>query len=734
MKNRNDLINELSWLCGIVPEYWDIFGNRYEASQDTKEAILRAMRIKIDTEQEISEAIANIYNKQWLSFIEPVKVLSINNQPFVLSLFIPVSPGDEGRLVIYCRIEGEDGGMSDFTVYSDSFRVVEEKWINNQRYLKIDIRDDRQRETGYYSCLARCTGGTREVSGVTKIIIAPDACYIPAELEHGRKLWGLSLNLYSIRSRWNWGCGDFRDLSLVANWLTELNAGFAAINPLHALLNKSPYDISPYSPVSRLYKNLIYLDIENVPEVLESKKSRAAMKTKSFKDAIKKLSESDLVDYDEIASLKEGILRFAFENFYEEHYKKNTFRDRSFNRYLMEEGDQLQAFALFCVLYKMNGSEGWHRWQRGFQVPSSEEVCRFKQGNEKEILFYCYIQWLLDLQIKNIAETLNNSMAVGLVFDLAIGSTSGGSDVWNYQKIFASGINVGAPPDDFNPTGQDWGFPPLIPERLRETGYEFFIQTIRKNMKYAGALRIDHALGMFRLFWIPDGSLPSEGAYVKYPSEDLLRIIALESFRNKTLIIAEDLGTVGENVHDRLREFKMLSYKLLYFGRNYPDPSFTPPESYPQNALCSVTTHDLATICGFWELRDIEVKKALGLYVNEEKYLKHKSDRERDKELLLQALRMLGILSDEIPLNNLTVAPMSFELCLGIYEYLARTPCMLVSVGLDDILGVLEQQNLPGVVDLYPCWRQKLLLRLDDIVSDTRFLALSDMFKRNSRQ
>lgn len=733
MKTRDDLINELSWLCGIVPEYWDIFGNRYQASQSTKEAILRGMGIRIDTEQDISEAIANMYDKQWLSFIEPVKVLSVKNQPFVLSLFIPINAGEEGRLVFYCQIKSEDGNTNYFTLYRDSVNISAEKWINNQRYIKIDIYDNTQRDIGYYSCQVRCVGAIRELSGESRIIITPDACYIPTELEKGRKFWGLSLNLYSIRSSLNWGCGDFKDLARIVTWLSELKANFVAINPLHALLNKRPYDISPYSPVSRLYKNLIYLDLEGIPDVIESKKAQTAIKKKELRDNLKALRDSDYIDYEAIAALKEKILRYAFEFFYEFHYKKDTQRGRNFDDYISKEKEHLQVFALFCALSKRNGLTGWETWSKGFQNPTSSEVSSFLLENGKEILFYCYIQWLIDSQIKDLAEHTNNSMSLGLVFDLAIGSISSGSDAWNYQDTFASGINVGAPPDDFNPAGQDWGFPPLIPERLKETGYEFFIQTIRKTIKYAGALRIDHALGMFRLFWIPEGSLPSEGAYVKYPSEDLLRIIALESVRNKTLIIAEDLGTVGENVHDRLKEFNMLSYKLLYFERNYPDPSFTPPERYAQRALCAVTTHDLATIHGFWAHHDIELKKLLGLYVSEEKYLGHTIERKRDKELLLKALVQQGIFPEEVSSENLAHAPMSDELCLGIYEYLARTPCMLVSVSLDDMLGVQRQQNLPGVVDLYPCWRQKLSVKLDEITSDIRFSALSEMFNRNGR-
>lgn len=734
MKSRNELIDELSALCGIVFEYWDIFGNKYITSSATKEAILRSMRLKIETQEEILEEIIKNYDRQWVSFIEPVKVLSVNNQPFSLPVFIPINEGLENSLLLSCRIEDEYNDSGEFTLSGDSLHVLEQRWINGQRYIKIELYDRHQREIGYYSLFVKCNSACGELSGVARIIITPDTCYIPPELIHeNKRLWGISLNLYSISSHRNWGCGDFTDLAEMSRWLSGLGGGFIAINPTHALLNKMPYDISPYSPISRLYKNFIYLDIEKVSDVSEADEAQAFMQTDALNGELKRLRQSDLIDYEAIADIKEKILRYAFESFYEKHYRKPTQRGSSFETYLKEEGDSLQSFSLYLALCRSNKVADWKLWQEEHRNPSREAVARLKEEHKKEILFYCYIQWLIDSEMNNISESSKKSLSSGLMFDLAIGSIGGGSDVWNYQDIFALGINVGAPPDDFNPVGQDWGFPPLIPQRLKETGYEFFIQTIRKTMKYAGALRIDHALGMFRLFWVPDGSLPSEGAYLVYPSEDLLRIIALESTRNKTLIVAEDLGTVGENVYDRLQNLNMLSYKLLYFERNYPDSSFKPPWAYAQKALCAVTTHDLATCYGFWGARDIEIKRDLGLYTEDEKYLRHLGERKRDKELLLRALHEQGILRGDYFIEPFALSDMNQELCLAIYEYLARTPCMLVSVSMDDILGTANQQNLPGVIETYPCWRQKTPINLEDIITDNRFKILAEMFARNGR-
>jgi 4-alpha-glucanotransferase len=248
-------------------------------------------------------------------------------------------------------------------------------------------------------------------------------------------------------------------------------------------------------------------------------------------------------------------------------------------------------------------------------------------------------------------------------------------------------------------------------------------------MKYNGALRIDHALGLFRLFWIPCGMPAEKGAYLTYPWEDLIRIIALESVRNKTMVIAEDLGTVGENVREELQRFRMLSYRLFYFERNYPDPSFKRPELYPPLALCAITTHDLPTVYGYWACRDIEEKKKLNIYQDEELIRKRLDERERDRMLLLKALISFGI----IPENFQAKPFMTHELCLAVYEYLARTPCKLVAVSLDDIIGTLDQQNMPGITGSYPNWMRKTPLSLEQILDDPRFYELSDMFRLNNR-
>ncbi len=731
---------ELSELCGILPEYWDIFGKKHITSFETQKAILRAMKLKIDSLEDIVKEINKRKNKPWKNFIEPVHVISVNDQPLTIPVYIPTKEGEESKLMISWYIEDEKGKKDEVMLSGNDIAVSDQRWIGGIRYIKINLPERANRDIGYYLINVECTHpapifqkGTDRLQKTARIIITPDTCYMPPDLRE-RRTWGLSVNLYSIRSSRNRGIGDFTDLKQIVRWIADLKGGFVGVNPLHVIPNTKPFGISPYSPISRLYKNFIYLDVENIPEVTESEDAGAIMISEDFNKELDELRKGNLVDYEKVALLKERILKNAFCLFYKRHYTRNTFRGRDFKKYISEEGATLESFALFLALWehmkKKNNIYTWQEWPEEYHNLLGKAVLAFRKANKKEILFYKYIQWLIDGQLKEVAEESGNlRMAVGLYHDLPIGSVGGGSDAWSYQDVIAGGVDVGAPPDDFSPDGQNWGFPPVIPEKLKETGYELFIQTIRKNMRYGGALRIDHALGMFRLFWIPHGMSPEEGAYISYPSDDLLRIISLESIRNKAIVIAEDLGTIGGNVRETLKRFQMLSYRLFYFERNYPDPSFVPPDKYPDMALCAVTTHDLPTIYGYWIGRDLKIKKQLGIYRDNTLWQEQIKERERDKRLIISALKSQGIIPYDY--SSEMIPEVTPELCLAIYQYLAMTPCKLLLVSLDDIIGTLDQQNMPGTVDTYPNWMQKTPIALEEMVSDKRFADLSEMLKRN---
>ncbi len=728
-------INELAELYGILPGYWDIFGAWHAITPEAKKAILAAMKLKVNTAADIEKEIHQKKTKVWKSLLAPVYVISEHEQPLSFPLFIPVNEGAEGGLSVSCTLEDEQGVSGDVTLSGDSLSVSEEMAIDGQRYVRIMLSDTSRRDPGYYrlTVMVRNHGaGSGTLRKSAKVIIAPETCFLPEDNgEQG--LWGLAVNLYALRSARNWGVGDFRDLRQIATSVAGLNGSFVGVNPLHAIPNTSPYGLSPYSPISRLFRNVIYLDVEAVTDVRESAAARSAMQAESFKGVLKELRDAASVDYEKAAALKMEILRYAFNHFHEKHYAQDTARGRDFKNYLQGEGEILRSFSLYLALREHFVRTGhiysWQEWPEAYRDLKHEAVKQYREEHEKELLFHCYVQWLIDGQLAEVQALCRSSgMRVGLYHDLAIGAIGGGSDMWVYQDV-AGGADVGAPPDDFNPNGQNWGFPALIPEMLKETGYELFIQTLRQNMRHGGALRIDHALGLFRLFWIPSGMSPKQGGYVLQPSLDLLRIIALESRRNRTIVIAEDLGTIDEQFRDMLQKFRMLSYRLFYFERNYPDVAFKLPGQYVPTALCAVTTHDLPTLYGYWEGYDIEVKSRLGIYPDEPAQEQDRAARQRDRGLILDALRTENLLPDDVPDDPALVTRMTPRLCSAIYRYLAKTPCRMVLVSLDDVIGTMDQQNLPGTVDQHPNWVQKTPLTVEAVISDRRFLDLKEVFR-----
>ncbi len=753
MPSYEELINELSELCGIVPEYWDTFGIRHMAPVETKKSILKSMRLRIATAEDLHAEIEKKRHRPWNISLDPVKVILYNEQPLVLTVHVPIREGDEHSIVFKCTLEDETGKIDSFSFSHGDVEIVAHRLIDEIHHLKINIPFNVVKEIGYYTLDLLFMSSGFGLSATSRLIITPETCYLPTQLEPSStdaivtqeqlpnslhfeksKTWGLCISLYGIRSERNWGVGDFTDLKRVTEWTADLGGGFIGINPLHAIPNKRPFGISPYSPITRLYKNYLYLDIMSVQDLAESSTASELIESEDFQAKLKTLRNSVLIDYKKAASVKRKVLQLAFESFLDAHLVHTSDRGEEFERYIEREGQLLEDFALFTAIQDKTGTASWLDWPIEYRDIRSPEVEKFRKENEREILFHQYVQWLIDGQHEKIGERARQlGMPVGLYHDLAVGSAGDGFDAWIAREIIAKEIDVGAPPDDFNSTGQNWGFPPFAPEKMRQSGYEFLVQTIRKNMQHAGALRIDHALGMFRLFWIPQGTKPEHGAYVHYPAEEILRIISLESIRNKTIVIAEDLGTVGEDVHETLFRFRMLSYKLLYFERNYPDPSLKSPERYTDRALCAVTTHDLPTLYGFWSGRDIEEKTRLGLYPNENLRQRQIRERERDRGLLLQALKSQGLLPEEFSTDPGVLFMMIPSLCLTIYEYLSLTPCKLLAVSLDDIIATQDQQNMPGTIDAYPNWLRKTPVTLENIMLNRSFFTLSKIFRRNHR-
>ena len=493
-----------------------------------------------------------------------------------------------------------------------------------------------------------------------RVIVTPPAALLPPK----DCRWGWQVQLHSMRSRASWGFGDLADLRELSKWSSKLGASFVLINPLHAPAPTIPQSASPYYPSSRLFRNPLYLRIEDVPGAAGlSELDRLAA-------AGRALNADRRIDRDDVFRLKSEALDLLWSRFQ---------GDPSFDDYCSAQGQVLSTYATYCVLAEEFGAS-WRTWPGEYRNPSASRVMSFAKERAERIRFHQWVQWLVDQQqTKAAGETI-------LVADLALGFDPGGADAWMWQDVIAENMSVGAPPDEFNMQGQDWGIPPFDPWKLRAAGYEPFIQTIRAALRGAAGLRVDHVMGLARLFWIPSGAGPDVGAYVRYPRQDLIGILALESQRAGAFVVGEDLGTVEPELRRDLARRNILSQRVLIL-----EPG--KPADYPEHALASVTTHDLPTVAGLWTGRDLTKQKELGIIPNETSTY---ALRER-------IARETGLVED---------APVE-DAVLRTYELLATAPCLLAA-SLEDVTGVEERPNMPGTLAASN-WSLALPLCLEEI-------------------
>jgi (1->4)-alpha-D-glucan 1-alpha-D-glucosylmutase len=553
-----------------------------------------------------------------------------------------------------------------------------------------------------------------------RLIVAPGSAYVPPEIEAGRRTWGIAVQLYGLRSERNWGIGDFTDLANFVEGAAAQGAGAIGLNPLHLLHSDAPAACSPYSPSSRYFRNALYLDIEAIEEFATSARARELCRRPGFIARLRKLRGAELIDFAAVSAVKRAVLDVLFEEFEANHVpggKPVTERGEAFAAFVRAGGERLRNTATFEALAedvrrRHRRAVGLEKWPEAYRRPDAPEVAEFARRNEARIAYFSYLQWQIDLQLSAVAAKCGQ-MPIGLYVDLAVGVDRNSADAWGDPELVVDAAKIGAPPDAFTPHGQDWGLAPLNPAVLRERAYEPFSALLRANMRHAGALRIDHVMGLMRQFWIPDRRQAVEGAYVQYPFEDLLGILALESRRNRCIVIGEDLGVVPEGFRERMERERILSYRLMYFEREW-EGRFRRPENYPALALASPGTHDLPTLRGYWEGRDITFRGSVGFVTDAEAHAKERDERLRDRALLLDLLVDLGLLAAEVRRALLATADPQIaallldEVVRGVYRMLARTPSVLMMVAAEDLAGELDQPNFPGTMGQHPNWRRRL--------------------------
>lgn len=719
--NAQDLLARTAAGYGIQPYYWDIWGQRHDTTPAIQRALLAAMGVDSDDAAILAEHEA----AGWHRPLVPVQVVRETEQPVRVSLTLPAALA--GRPLVWTLTE-ESGRQHHGELQVAALEPLAQHDVAGHRYQRFAFPLPLTLPRGYH----RLTLAAAELP----IIVVPERCYQPPALAAGQRLWGLALQLYGLRSSRNWGVGDFTDLTEAIDQAADLGADCIGLNPLHELFPAEPDQPSPYSPSSRQFLNPLYLDVEAVADYQQCAAARARVASTEFQTRLARLRATELVDYAGVAAVKFEILGLLYRHFDRHELSRDSQRAQDYRRFQAEHGEALRRMALFDTLHAWFRTldpavHGWFDWLPGFHHPAAAAVTRFADDHTVEMGFYGYLQWLAEGQLQAAAErATTRGMALGLYRDLAVGETSHGAATWSDPALYAGGARIGAPPDDFSPGGQDWGLPPPIPVTLQERGYAPFTALLRANMRHSGALRIDHVMALLRLFWIPPGLSPQAGAYVEYPLADLLGILALESQRQRCLIIGEDLGTVPDELRAALAAAGVFSYRLLYFQKRWnEDGEFCPPGDYPAQALVAASTHDLPTLAGFWQGRDIDLREQLGLFPQPGQAENQRADRAADRARLLRALTAAGL----VPVEPTADRPWSSELVLAVHSYLARSPAQLLMVQPEDVCGQHEQANLPGTIDQHPNWRRKLPLALDQWRAEPRLQALAQALRAAGR-
>jgi len=565
-------------------------------------------------------------------------------------------------------------------------------------------------EPGYYDVFGRWQTASPETlrrliaalsSGRGEPAHIDTGCHpIQAFQGDGRRYWALAVQLYALRSRRNWGHGDFSDLAQLIRIAASCGAAGIGLNPLHALFLDHPGQASPYSPNSRLYLNPLYIDVEAIEEF-------PGLAATGLEAEVVALRATDLIDYSRVAKAKVAGLHLAYACFRRSATGK---RRADFDAYRKEQGEGLLRFACFGVLRQRYALKPWLEWPEPWRNPASRDLQEFRQENREACEFYEFMQWVADRQLQACKETAQYlGMPVGLYTDIAVGIDRHGFGAWAQQDAVMTDVSIGAPPDDFNPAGQDWGLVPFNPHRLLANDFRVIRRLLRASMRHARAIRLDHVLGLKRVFMIPCGLGAAGGTYVHFPFEALLRVVAEESNSLRCTVIGEDLGTVPDGFRETLACWGLWTYRVMLFERQ-ADGRFREPVSYPAEAVATFTTHDLPTFRGWITGYDLQAKRAIGFDPGETEEARNRSR---------QALRAaLGEWAPDYPADDIA----------AVASFLGATPCRLAVMSLEDVLGVLDQINIPGTVDQHPNWQRKLPALLEDLESNESLARVARAF------
>ena len=697
-------LHALSERLGIQSSYVDQSGERLRlTSNATREALLAAMGVDASTEDRAAAALRALRMARRRQWIEPVRVARQRGRALsTVAVRVPTMHAEQVQWTLTLRTE----------------EGTEARWtgtVHGGRSRRLRLALPVVPPLGYHDLTITFEGAGMLRSATQRLIVVPSQCVAPETRLGGRRGFGITANLYTVRSAKNWGAGDFGDLATIAEWLAHQGGAFVGVNPLHVLRNEG-YDVSPYSPISRLFRNSIYLRVDDVPELAHDARARQQIASPAFQLELEALRGAAMLEYERIMALRAPVLASLHRTFVERKGKRGAARARAYALYVEREDPQLTQFATFLAISEREGPDA-RQWPPELRDARGDAVARLREHLAERVDYHRWIQFEIDRQLGVAAlDASRAGLALGLYQDLAVGSAPSGADVWANPELFVQGATVGAPPDMYSDEGQNWGLPAINPHVLRSTGYDYWVRLLRAGLRHTGALRIDHALGLFRMFWVPLGRSAREGAYMTSFSRELFGILALESVRHGALVVGEDLGTVPPEVPKVLARWGVLGSKVQVFERDFFTGRFRRASEYPRMALATVNTHDLPPLVGWMEGRDIMLRAELGDLADPAQAASMRDGRWSDRVALVESLIEAGLLP-EWARENVT----SDDLIAAVHAFIRRTPSALVGLSLDDLAHEQTPVNIPGVwQDKYPSWSRRMRDTLEALLGDER--------------
>ena len=699
----NPSLTALADRLGVAAAYHDWVGNFLTVEDATIVAVLAACGVRADSEADCAAALSELDRRYWSRPLPPTVVARSGTET---AFWVHVTHRAPAHVWIRLEDGTDRGDIRQAENFTPPFDLGDRLVGEATFVLPADL------PLGYHRLHLR--SGAEEFD--TTLIVTPSWLGLPARMG-ARRAWGLATQLYSVRSTGSWGLGDLTDLADLAVWAgSQHHAGYVLVNPLHAAAPTTPMEPSPYLPTSRRFVNPIYLRVEAVPEfaVLADREQVARLRAPVVAGA----RESDIIDRDQVWAAKRAALELVYE------VPRSAGRELAFSAYKKREGAALDDFAIWCALAEEHGGD-WRRWPAALQHPADPKVAEFAAAHPATVDFHRWLQWQLDEQLAAAqSQAVRTGMPLGIMHDLAVGVHPSGADAWALQDVLALGVTAGAPPDEFNQLGQDWSQPPWRPDRLEELGYQPFRTLIQAVLRHAGGVRIDHIIGLFRLWWIPHGAPPTKGTYVRYNHDAMIGIVALEAHRAGAVVVGEDLGTVEPWVRDYLRERGLLGTSILWFEIDGGSRGPLEAERWRELCLSSVTTHDLPPTPGYLAGEHVRLRHALGLLTRPaaDELAEHRAEL----EAWAGELRRVGLLGDTAGEDDVIRA---------LYRYLGRTPSRLLALALTDAVGERRTQNQPGTTDEYPNWRVPLAgpdgtpMLLEEVFTDPRAAALAEVLR-----